>query len=78
MSERTDVCRWIDTTVMAADCLTKLMKEDFLQDIIESNIWNSAQTASAKATKVRKAEGSHRRKQERRDAEVASDDDHAG
>ena len=70
MSERTDICRWVDTTVMAADCLTKLMKEDFLQAIIESNIWNSAQTAEAKAIKLRKSEGSHRRKAERRAAEL--------
>ena len=53
LSERTDVCRWIDTTVMAADCLTKLMKEDFLQAVIEKGIWNSAQTAEAKAVKLR-------------------------
>ena len=58
---------------MAADFLTKLMKEDFLVSIIESNLWNSAQTAEAKAVKLRKSEGPHRRKQERRtDAEVAT------
>ena len=33
-AERTDFCRWIDTTVMACDCLTKEMPEDFLQAII--------------------------------------------
>ena len=27
-SERTDICRWIDTTVMSCDCLTKQMPED--------------------------------------------------
>ena len=27
-SERTDICRWIDTTFTVADCLTKLMKDD--------------------------------------------------
>ena len=50
---------------MAADCLTKLMKEDFLQAIIESNRWNSAQTTTMKAVKLRKAEGAQRRKAER-------------
>ena len=64
-SDRTDICRWIDTQVMAADCLTKLMKEDFLQAIIESNRWNSAQTTTMKAVKLRKAEGAQRRKTER-------------
>ena len=67
IEHRTDVCRWIDTTVMAADCLTKFMKEAFLQAIIESNWWDSTQTEEAKAIKLRKAEGTHRRKQERRE-----------
>ena len=65
LSDRTDICRWIDTQVMAADCLTKLMKDDFLQAIIESNKWNSAQTTTMKAVKLRKAAGSQPRKVER-------------
>ena len=64
-ADRTDLCRWIDTTVMACDCLTKLMKEDFLQEIIETGIWNAMQTAEANAVKLRKSEGAHRRKAER-------------
>jgi hypothetical protein len=72
--ERTDFCRWIDTTVMACDCLTKEMSEDFLQEIIETNIWNMAQTALAKSIKVRKSEGVARRKAERKaEAEDESD-----
>ena len=74
LSQRTDVCRWVDTTVMAADCLTKMMKETFLLDIIEKNWWDSTQTQEAKAIKLRKAEGTQRRKQERRDVENADAD----
>ena len=66
LSERIDICSWVDTTVMAADCLTKLMKETYLQAIIESNIWNTTQTDEAKAIKLRKSEGVQRRKQQRR------------
>ena len=63
--ERTDRCRWIDTTVMACDCLTKSMSEAYLQDILDTNIWNVAQTAEAKAVKLRKAAGVQRRNAER-------------
>ena len=59
---------------MACDCFTKGMNEDFLRSVIESNIWNSAQTAEAKAIKLRKSEGYHRRKQERREAQTQEDD----
>ena len=69
--ERTDLCRWIDTTVMACDCLTKDMSEEYLQQIIESNIWNIAQTEEAKAVKLRKSAGVQRRKAER--AQQAND-----
>ena len=68
--ERTDKCRWIDTTVMSCDCLTKAMPEDYLVAILDTNVWNVAQTVEAKATKLRKAAGVQRRKAER-----ASDDD---
>ena len=59
---------------MACDCLTKLMKEDFLQKIIVTGAWNTMQTAEAKAVKLRKSEGAHRRKAERaEDADDAAD-----
>ena len=70
--ERTDLCRWIDTTVMPADCLTKLMKVDFLVAIVESNRWNTAQTHEAKAIQVRKAQGVQRSKAERQADDDAS------
>ena len=63
--ERTDMCRWIDTTVMSCDCLTKAMPEDYLMKILDTNSWNVAQTTEAKATKLRKAAGVQRRKAER-------------
>ena len=63
--DRTDLCRWIDTAVMFCDCLIKRMPEDFLVKILDSNIWNVAQTEEAKATKARKAAGVQRRKAER-------------
>ena len=73
-SERTDLCRWIDTTVMSCDCLTKDMPEDYLMEILETNIWNIAQTEEAKAIKARKAAGVQRRKAERSAAEAETDD----
>ena len=51
---------------MVADCLTKLMNEDFFHSVMETGIWNYAQTAEAKAIKLRKAEGVQRRKAERK------------
>ena len=68
-AERTDRCRWIDTTVMACDCLTKDMPEDYLLAILETNRWNVSQTVEAKAVKERKAAGVQRRKAERADAQ---------
>ena len=58
---------------MACDCLTKRMREDFLQKFIDTNLWNYAQTAEAKATKARTAAGTRRRKQERKGATADSD-----
>ena len=36
--ERTDKCRWIDTTVMSCDCLTKAMPKDYLVKIFDANV----------------------------------------
>ena len=74
-SERTDLCRWIDTTVMACDCLTKEMDEAYLLRIIETNHWDVAQTDEAKAIKARKAAGVQRRKAEKQS--LKGEDDHA-
>ena len=66
IDQRTDYCCWVDTSVMVADCLTKLMNEDFFHSVMQTGIWNYAQTAEAKAIKLRKAEGVQRRKAERK------------
>ena len=70
--ERTDLCRWVDTAVMRADCLTKLMKEDFVLAIVDSNRWSTAQTHEAKSVRVRKAQEVQRRKAERQADDDAS------
>ena len=51
---------------MACDCLTKEMSGDFLLQILDTNVWNVAQTAEAKAVKIRNSDGVKRRKAERR------------
>ena len=56
-SECTDIVRWIDTAVMPADPLTKSMSDDFLQQILDSNIWNFEQPADSKAEKIKKQIG---------------------
>ena len=65
--DRTDKCRWIDTTVMSCDCLTKSMPEDYLVKILDTNLWDVSQSTEAKATKLRKAAGVQRRKAEKAD-----------
>ena len=45
---------WIDTSVMIADCLTKQMREDELQQVLDLNYWGFTQTDEAKAVKARK------------------------
>ena len=47
------------------------MPEDYLVKILDTNMWNVAQTEEAKAVKVRKAAGVQRRKAERADADDA-------
>ena len=49
----TDVVKWIHTTIMAVDCLTKLMREDFFLSVLDSNVWNFAQNVEAKANKAK-------------------------
>ena len=52
--KRSDILRWIDTCVTAADCSTKQMSPGLLQKIIDDNFWNFEQTEEAKAMKARK------------------------
>ena len=51
-----DIIRWTDTSVLVADCLTKAMREDFLMKVLDTNLWNNAQTAEARAVEARKQE----------------------
>ena len=52
----TDICKWIDTHVMLADCLTKGMKEDYLIEVMCRNYWNFKQPDFAKQAKADKQE----------------------
>ena len=45
----TDVFRWVDMSVMVADGLTKLMREDYMLRVPDSFFWNAAQTAEARS-----------------------------
>ena len=49
---------------MVADCLTKLMREDFLMQVLNSNVWNFKQTEEAKAIKHRKSAQRRAKKQD--------------
>ena len=55
-SQPTDKCRWIDTKVMPCDPLTKSMSDEFLQNILNTNVWDFAQPDHSKAEKQRKQE----------------------
>ena len=48
VEERTDILKWIDTTVMLVDCFTKLMRDDYLKKCLEENYWDYVQTDAAK------------------------------
>ena len=56
----TDIAKWIDTTVMPADPLTKSISADFLLDILAANYWDDAQPLEAKADKATKGAGRKR------------------
>ena len=56
-AESTDIVRWIDTAVMPADPLTKAMSDEFLQNILDTNVWNFAQPEDSKAEKIKKQVG---------------------
>ena len=59
---------------MAADCLTKLMRDDDLQDILEIKVWSSAQrTGTLRDVKARKGDRARQRKVARKDADSAEE-----
>ena len=49
-----DKVRWIDTSIMAVDCLTKAMPTDFLTDILKSNSYDITPDPASTAKKVKK------------------------
>ena len=59
--EPTDLIRWIDTVVMVADCLTKAMKENYLRQVLDTNVWDLKQPQSAKDIKSRKQQQRRRK-----------------
>ena len=46
--------RWIDTSVMAVDCLTKIMPSDFLTNIQRTNVYDLTPDPNSTAKKVKK------------------------
>lgn len=52
--EPTDLVRWIDTTVMVVDCLTKAIRDDLLVNDVSNNQWESEQSDEAKRVKQRR------------------------
>ena len=54
LSTRSDVLKWVDTHVMAADCLTKIMKDTFLQRILNTGRWCISQPEIGRAQKEQK------------------------
>ena len=65
-----DSIRWIDTLVMVADCLTKAMRDDYLMNVLQTNVWNFVQTEEAKAIKTRKSEQRARKRDEKNEAKA--------
>ena len=65
-----DIIRWIDTLVMVADCLTKAMRDDYLTNVLDSNIRDFMQTEEAKAIKSRKSEQRSRKRDEKNEAKI--------
>ncbi len=49
-----DKVRWIDTSIMAVDCLTKVMPTDFLTEILRSNKYDITPDHASTAKKVKK------------------------
>ena len=48
-----DKVRWIDTSVMAVDCLTKVMPPDFLIAIQKTNVYDITPDPGSTAKKIK-------------------------
>ena len=55
---------------MVADCLTKAMRDDYLMNVLQTNVWNFVQTEEAKAIKTRKSEQRARKRDEKNEAKA--------
>ena len=64
--------RWIDTKVMLADPLTKVMKDLLLQSVLDSGVWCVAQPEAGKLEKEKKAQW--RKPQRQAKTEAQGDD----
>ena len=53
-TECTDMIRWIDTRSMLADPLTKDMRDDYLQNVLDTNEWDFEQKQLDKDEKDKK------------------------
>ena len=69
-AEPTDQIRWVDTLVMVADALTKAMRDDLLQKVINTNVWDYTQTEDMKYVKTRKQKA-----RSKANADTGSEDD---
>ena len=72
IGEATDIVYWVDTDVMIADCLTKLMNPEKLIEAIETNYWDLRQPIASLQKKR------HKQQQRRKKVEKHSDDEVAG
>jgi len=53
-TELPDQIRWIDTSKMLVDCLTKDMKSNYLRETLKSGVYNIVPTAESEVTKLAK------------------------
>ena len=76
IGEATDIVYWVDTDVMIADCLTKLMNPEKLIEAIETNYWDLRQPI-ASLQKKRHKQQQRRKKVEKHSDDEAADDESA-
>ena len=70
-SNATDKAKWIDTTTMIADPLTKAMNPMILVKVMDTGYWDFEQSEEAKRIKARKQAG--RRSVAKDEPEVAEE-----
>ena len=73
-AELPDQIRWIDTSKMLVDCLTKNMKTNYLRDTLKSGIYNIVPTAESEVTKLAKQKYRRMKSQSLEQAEEVEED----